>query len=79
MAIRVGFRKVGHEAFPARDFLEKTTAARHIFLVGSEMIGEIRNFLGEDCDLHFWRSRVTLFGGKFLDNRGFSVLAQHGS
>lgn len=53
--------------------LEQAAARMVVFAVGFKMLGEVGNALAQDCDLHFWRTRVAFGGCMFFDQRFFAL------
>ena len=63
------------EEFPARgDQVEQAAARVVVFLVGLEVLGQVRDTLGEDRNLDFRRTGIAVILGEFLDQFGFFFL-----
>lgn len=48
-----------------------------VFFVEFEMVGQLGNALGQDRDLDFGTTRITLSGREFFDDFTFGVSFQH--
>ena len=67
------FGKISKKFFAAADHVEKTAAGAVIFFVGAEMLGEIIDALGKNCNLNFGGSGVAFKTCEFGDDSGFDV------
>ena len=45
---------------------EQTSPRRFVVRVGSQMVGKLVDAGGQDCDLDFWRTCITLMTCEFL-------------
>ena len=69
--------QIVEEVSSVTDHLLKTAAAVEVVLVSLQMLGEGRDSVGQNGDLHLGRSGVSLVGSVLLDNALFFVF-QHG-
>src|SRR5262245_58698752 len=53
--------------------LEQAAAGMVILAVALEVLGEVGDALGEDCNLHFRRTGIPGLGGIFGDERGLAL------
>ena len=68
ITFEVLFAEVVQQTASAADHCHQTPAGAVIFLVGSQMLGQVFNPLGEQRDLHFRGAGVAFFSGVLLNN-----------
>ena len=73
MIIMIFFGKVSQKFFAAADHVQKTAAGAVIFFVGAEMLSELIDALGENCNLNFGGSGIAFKTCEFGDDCGFDV------
>ena len=65
--------QIVEEAASLADEHEQATARMVILRVGLEVLGEVGDPFGEDCDLHFRRTGVSLVGLVGTDQVGLAI------
>ena len=60
--------QIAQKFFPQRNHRQQTTAGAVVFFVGTQVFGQFGNARGQNRDLHFRGSGITLFAGIFLDD-----------
>jgi hypothetical protein len=68
IARNFGVTQVVEKPTSLTDHLEKTTAGMVILLVRPQVLGELINAPGKDCDLHFRGARIGFVGLEILNN-----------
>ena len=77
VALNVHLLEVVEQVSSVTDHLLKTAAAVEILLVGSQVLGQVSDAAGEDCDLNLGRTGVSFVGGVLLD-QGKLFIFLHG-
>src|SRR5579884_2891768 len=69
VAARIRALEVIEQAPPLPHHNEQAAPRVKVLLVRAEMVGEVADALGQNCDLHLGRARIVGFRGVFLDER----------
>ena len=67
VTLDVSLLQVVQKVSSVTDHLLKTAAAVEILLVGSQVLGQVSDAAGEDCDLNLGRTGVSFVGCVLLD------------
>jgi hypothetical protein len=78
MTLRIGCLQITHKPATARYLAKQTTASAIVFLVSLEVLGELLDALGKECNLDFWGAGIAFFTGVFGDNLSFSFFIDDG-
>ena len=79
VTIEIGSLEVIEKAAALADHLQKAAARMVIFRVGSKVVGQVRDALGENRNLDFGRPRVAVVLAKLADNGLLAILMErHG-
>ncbi len=73
VALDVGLADVVQKTTTTTHELEQTTTRVVVLLVRLEVRREVDDPLGQQCNLHFGRSRVAVGGAELFDDFGFAV------
>ena len=73
IAISVNPAQIVQQPPAAADHLQQPAARMMIFLMELEMLGQIRDPIGQDRDLHLGRACIALVGTELLDQTLLTV------
>src|SRR3954447_22620238 len=74
IALEIGLLEVVEKTAPAPDELQQTAAGVMVLRVRLEVLGQIRDAVRKESDLHLRRTSVTRMGGEVRDQIRFLLL-----